>query len=113
MKLVAEDGATLFTERTAGQKARAAISKMQLSFGETRFKSEKSGHPMANSVGVLKSGAKHHVAPAFAMDRNAPRGGLLQTFAKALASRKQAGMKLGVAARQPDRIGRRIRRLVG
>src|SRR6516164_9666809 len=69
MKLVsAHDGAHR-PKGTAGAKARLAVSKMQLAFGEARGVREQAGHRVAPAIRVLDARAQHHVAAALAVDR--------------------------------------------
>ena len=73
---------------------------------------EQAGHAVAPPASVLKRLAEHHVAAALAVDRPG-RGKRPEPLLEAARRRKRAGMKLGIAARQPAAVAAFGRRLIG
>ena len=69
-----------------------------------RFQRQQAGHGVAYAVGVLQAAAQHHVAAAFAKDRGAARRSGRKPSRKR-SCRQRAGMQLGIAAGQVDRVG--------
>ena len=114
MELVAAEPGILGAQRSpAAQQPDVPVAEVKLAEGERGLERQQSRHLVTPAVGILDPGAQHHVAAAFAVDRRAPRRRPAKPGHEAPVRREPRGVKLGIAAREIDRIGILTRSFVG
>src|SRR5215472_2602153 len=112
MKFVAAEAGAGGAERGVAEHPRTTISEMQPPLGKARDERQEVCHPVSASGFIEQNLAEHHIAAAFAIDRLPIRGSASKAGDEGVCGSEPLCPKLGVAARQIDRVGARQRRLI-